>query len=83
MKVAEEANKGLLDLYIDSHTRRPTLSPSPSSSKRHSRPQKPRETRSEKKERLALLATDPFPVSVPVLMRELGNSPRGVSEGGA
>ena len=59
MKVAEEANKGLLDLYIDSHTRRPTLSPSPSSSKRHSRPQKPRETRSEKKERLALLATQP------------------------
>lgn len=26
---------------------------------------------------------DPFPVFVPVLMRELGNSPRGVSEGGA
>jgi hypothetical protein len=26
---------------------------------------------------------DPFPVSVPVFMRELGNSPRGVSEGGA
>jgi len=26
---------------------------------------------------------DPSPVSVPVLMRELGNSPRGVSEGGA
>jgi hypothetical protein len=28
-------------------------------------------------------AYDPLPVSVPVLMRELGNSPRGVSEGGA
>ena len=28
-------------------------------------------------------AIDPFPVSVPVLMRELRNSPRGVSEGGA
>ncbi len=27
--------------------------------------------------------TDPFPVSIPALMRELGNSPRGVSEGGA
>jgi hypothetical protein len=27
--------------------------------------------------------TDPSPVSVPALMRELGNSPRGVSEGGA
>jgi hypothetical protein len=27
--------------------------------------------------------TDPSPVFVPVLMRELGNSPRGVSEGGA
>ena len=26
--------------------------------------------------------TDPSPVFVPVLMRELGNSPRGVSEGG-
>jgi len=26
---------------------------------------------------------DPFPVSIPALMRELGNSPRGVSEGGA
>ena len=26
---------------------------------------------------------DPLPVSVPVLMREMGNSPRGVSEGGA
>jgi hypothetical protein len=26
---------------------------------------------------------DPSPVSVPALMRELGNSPRGVSEGGA
>ena len=26
---------------------------------------------------------DPLPVFVPVLMRELGNSPRGVSEGGA
>jgi hypothetical protein len=26
---------------------------------------------------------DPLPVSVPVLMRELWNSPRGVSEGGA
>jgi len=24
-----------------------------------------------------------LPISVPVLMRELGNSPRGVSEGGA
>ncbi len=28
-------------------------------------------------------AGDPFPVSIPALMRELGNSPRGVSEGGA
>ena len=28
-------------------------------------------------------AGDPSPVSVPALMRELGNSPRGVSEGGA
>ena len=28
-------------------------------------------------------ADDPFPVSIPALMRELGNSPRGVSEGGA
>ena len=28
-------------------------------------------------------ARDPSPVFVPVLMRELGNSPRGVSEGGA
>jgi hypothetical protein len=27
--------------------------------------------------------SDPSPVFVPVLMRELGNSPRGVSEGGA
>ena len=27
--------------------------------------------------------TDPLPVSIPVLMREMGNSPRGVSEGGA
>ena len=26
---------------------------------------------------------DPFPVSAPVLLRELRNSPRGVSEGGA
>jgi hypothetical protein len=26
---------------------------------------------------------DPSPVSAPALMRELGNSPRGVSEGGA
>jgi hypothetical protein len=26
---------------------------------------------------------DPLPVSIPVLMREMGNSPRGVSEGGA
>jgi hypothetical protein len=25
---------------------------------------------------------DPFPVSVPALMREFVNSPRGVSEGG-
>jgi len=30
-----------------------------------------------------LLTSDPLPVSAPVLMRELGNSPRGVSEGGA
>jgi hypothetical protein len=29
------------------------------------------------------IAHDPSPVFVPVLMRELGNSPRGVSEGGA
>jgi hypothetical protein len=28
-------------------------------------------------------SSDPSPVSVPALMRELGNSPRGVSEGGA
>jgi len=28
-------------------------------------------------------ATDPSPVFVPVLMRGLGNSPRGVSQGGA
>jgi hypothetical protein len=28
-------------------------------------------------------AIDPLPVSIPVLMREMGNSPRGVSEGGA
>jgi hypothetical protein len=31
----------------------------------------------------AVAHVDPFPVSVPVFMRELGNSPRGVSEGGA
>ncbi len=29
------------------------------------------------------LEVDPSPVSAPALMRELGNSPRGVSEGGA
>jgi tetratricopeptide (TPR) repeat protein len=29
------------------------------------------------------LGLDPSPVSAPALMRELGNSPRGVSEGGA
>jgi hypothetical protein len=29
------------------------------------------------------IACDPLPVSIPVLMREMGNSPRGVSEGGA
>ncbi len=33
--------------------------------------------------RQRLLVIDPLPVSAPVLMRELGNSPRGVSEGGA
>lgn len=32
---------------------------------------------------IAASKTDPCPVFVPVLMRELGNSPRGVSEGGA
>jgi hypothetical protein len=30
-----------------------------------------------------VVASDPSPVFVPVLMRELGISPRGVSEGGA
>jgi hypothetical protein len=30
-----------------------------------------------------ILGPDPSPVFVPVLMRELGISPRGVSEGGA
>jgi hypothetical protein len=32
---------------------------------------------------LASVVCDPSPVFVPVLMREMGNSPRGVSEGGA
>ena len=32
---------------------------------------------------LSLSINDPSPVFVPVLMRELENSPRGVSEGGA
>jgi hypothetical protein len=32
---------------------------------------------------LPLNGLDPSPVSAPALMRELGNSPRGVSEGGA
>jgi autotransporter-associated beta strand protein len=32
---------------------------------------------------VASVLGDPSPVSVPALMRELGNSPRGVSEGGA
>jgi hypothetical protein len=32
---------------------------------------------------LFLWSADPIPVSIPALMRELGNSPRGVSEGGA
>lgn len=35
------------------------------------------------KSRAAEQAIDASPVFVPVLMRELGNSPRGVSEGGA
>ena len=37
----------------------------------------------EPERRLVAAWADPSPVFVPVLMRELGNSPRGVSEGGA
>jgi hypothetical protein len=33
--------------------------------------------------RVVVCGRDPSPVFVPVLMREFGNSPRGVSEGGA
>jgi hypothetical protein len=61
MDVIEQARLGLLMGYRDSHTLSPRARP-PVFPKRIPKPQKPRETRKAKRERLAFLATQPVPI---------------------